>query len=391
MNTSVVAPRAGLWLNWQVAEMAELPRVLVVDDSRVVRASLVQHIKAQYEVREEADGEAAWQTLVLDQSIRAVVSDLQMPKMNGYELLERLRTSRLRRLQQMPFILVSGEETEEERGKARGLGASDFITKGSGAIEILARLGNLLALQQAQENLDSGREQMVQNPATGLFTRKYLELQAAQALSHSARHGIDVSLMVLAFDGYDVLSHKLGPVLAEEVGNRFAKMLASKMRQEDSLGHIAEGRFAVVSPGTAPNYCASFAERVRQAVEASRLSVQGQSLGLTVSIGLASVPTDLVSSAGALLELAEQRMQKAMQAGGNRTEAGGSLPATRPISLQHALELLRANRQGPVLPHLNSLLAQLLPLLALMDREMDLDLPVDKIERYLSEREQVKK
>lgn len=371
--------------------MPDLPRVLVVDDSRLVRASLVQHIKASYDVKEEADGEAAWQTLVLDQSIRAVVSDLQMPKMNGYELLERLRSSRLRRLQQMPFILVSGEETEEERGKARGLGASDFITKGSGSIEILARLGNLLALQQAQEHLDTGREHMVQNPASGLFTRKYLELQAAQALSHSARHGIDVSLMVLGFDGYSELSNKLGPTLAEEVGNRFAKMLAGKVRQEDSLGHMGEGQFAVVSPGTAPNYCASFAERVRQAVEVSRLSVQGKSLALTVSIGLASVPTDLVSSAGALLDLAAQRMQMAMLAGGNRIESGGILPATRPISLQHALELLRANRQGPVLPHLDALLAQLLPLLSLMDKELDVTLPIAELEHYLGERKSDKK
>lgn len=384
-------PRGGLSWKLPVAEMPDLPRVLVVDDSRLVRASLVQHIKASYDVKEEADGEAAWQTLVLDQSIRAVVSDLQMPKMNGYELLERLRSSRLRRLQQMPFILVSGEETEEERGKARGLGASDFITKGSGSIEILARLGNLLALQQAQEHLDTGREHMVQNPASGLFTRKYLELQAAQALSHSARHGIDVSLMVLGFDGYSELSNKLGPTLAEEVGNRFAKMLAGKVRQEDSLGHMGEGQFAVVSPGTAPNYCASFAERVRQAVEVSRLSVQGKSLALTVSIGLASVPTDLVSSAGALLDLAAQRMQMAMQAGGNRIESGGILPATRPISLQHALELLRANRQGPVLPHLDALLAQLLPLLSLMDKELDVTLPIAELEHYLGERKSDKK
>ena len=123
--------------------MADLPRVLVVDDSRLVRASLVQHIRASYDVREEGDGEAAWQALVLDQSIRAVVSDLQMPKMNGYQLLERLRTSRLHRLQQMPFILVSGEETEEERARARSAGASDFITKGSGTVDGL-KFGRIL-------------------------------------------------------------------------------------------------------------------------------------------------------------------------------------------------------------------------------------------------------
>lgn len=384
-------PKGVSWSISPVADVSTLPRVLVVDDSRVVRASLAQHIRAHYDVREEADGEAAWQSLVLDQTIRAVVSDLQMPKMNGYELLERLRGSRLRRLQQMPFILVSGEETEDERAKARGLGASDFITKGAGVNEILARLGNLLALQEAQDNLDSGREQMVQNPATGLFTRKYLELQAAQAMSHSARHGVDISLMVLAFDGYAALSDRLGPAMAEEVGNRFARMLGGKMRQEDSLGHLVPGQFAVVSPGTALQYCASFAERVRQAVEASRLTVHGQTLALTVSVGLASVPSDVVSSAGALLELAVGRMQKAMQDGGNRVESGGALPATRPISLPHALELLKANRAGPVVPHLNDLLAQLQPLLVLMNQELDLTLPVAEIERYLSERVKAKK
>jgi CheY-like chemotaxis protein len=92
--------------------MADLPRVLVVDDSRLVRASLVSSLQGHYEVREEGDGEAAWQTLVLDHSIQAVISDLQMPKLDGYQLLEKVRTSKLRRLQELPFILVSGEETE---------------------------------------------------------------------------------------------------------------------------------------------------------------------------------------------------------------------------------------------------------------------------------------
>ena len=98
--------------------MADLPHILIVDDSRVVRISLIKHLKEHFEIREEGDGEAAWQTLVVDHSIKAVISDLQMPKLNGYELLERVRTSKLRRLQQMPFILVSGAETEEERGSS---------------------------------------------------------------------------------------------------------------------------------------------------------------------------------------------------------------------------------------------------------------------------------
>ncbi len=299
--------------------MADLPRILIVDDSRVVRVSLIQRLKGHYEVREECDGEAAWQSLVVDHSIRAVISDLQMPKLNGFELLERVRGSKLRRLQQLPFIFISGEEAEEERGRARTLGISDFITKGTGSAEVLTRLNNLLALNSAQDSLLADRENLVQDAASGLFTRKYLELQAAQALSHAARHGLEVSVMVIGFDGFEGLRQRLGTPVAEELGNRFSRLLAGKIRQEDSLGHFCPGQFSVVSPGTAPAFCVTFAERVREAVQAARLSVDGQTVALTVSIGMASVPADRVGSAGALLDLAGERMQAAMLAGGNRT------------------------------------------------------------------------
>ncbi|MDP3639428.1 MAG: diguanylate cyclase [Azonexus sp.] len=363
-----------------------MPHILIVDDSRVVRMSLIRHLKGAYEVREEGDGEAAWQSLVVDHSIQAVISDIQMPKLNGYELLERVRTSKLRRLQQLPFILVSGEETEEERVKASALGVSDFVTKGAGSAEILTRLNNLLALSSARENLDTGREQMVQDPLSGLFTRKFLEMQAAQAMSHSVRHGVDTSVMVLGFDGFEGLCERLGRKVAEDVATRFAKMLASKMRQEDSLGHFGAGQYAVVSPGTAVVFCATFAERVREAVELARLSVQGQMVAVTVSIGLASIPVDSVVSAGALLDLAGARMLAAMQSGGNRTESGGVQPATRAISINHALELLAANRPDPVKPHLAVLARQLLPLLNLMNQELGLTLPMVEVERRLSGR-----
>ena len=371
--------------------MADLPRVLIVDDSRVVRISLIHHLKGQYDVREESDGEAAWQTLVVDHSIKAVISDLQMPKLNGYELLERVRTSKLRRLQQLPFILVSGEETEEERARARAMGVSDFVTKGAGTTEVLTRLNNLLALMNAQQNLDADRERLVEDPVSGLYTRKYLELQVAQALSHASRQASDVSVMVLGFDGFEALGERFGTGVADEVANRFAKMLAGKMRQEDSLGHFGKGQYAIVSPGTAPAFCATFAERIREAVELARLTVQGKTVALTVSLGLASVPTDPALSAGNLLDLAGERMRQAMLAGGNRTESGGASPATRPISVHHALELLAANRPGPLMPHLASLAERLLPLWQLINQELGLALPLAEVERRLSERKTLNK
>ncbi len=372
--------------------MADLPRVLIVDDSRMVRMTLIKNLKGHYEVREECDGEAAWQTLVLDQSLCAVISDLNMPKMDGYALLEKLRTSKLRRLQKIPFILVSGEEGEDERERARALGVSDFVGKGSGSSELLARLDTLLALSSARDNIEAGREAMVQDPSSGLFSRKYLELQAAQALSHGARYELEVSIMVLGFDAFEEVTLKLGTELAEQVSARFGKMLAGKLRQEDSLGHYGAGQYAIVAPGTSPILCAAFAERVREAVEVAHVAVQGRKLSLTVSIGVASIPGDAANSAIALLDLAVQRMGEAMQAGGNRVISGGSADSpVRNMKLQHALELITARREDVVLPHLDELGMKILPLLRLMSQELGLDLPMADIERRLHDRAALKK
>jgi len=369
-----------------------LPRILIVDDSRMVRASLVKNLKDHFDIREEADGEAAWQTVILDQSLAAVISDLQMPKLDGFGLLERLRTSKLRRLQQMPFILVSGAESEEERARAKAMGVSDFITKGIGTAEILTRLNHLLELSRARERIEQTRPQMVQNDKSGMFTRKYIELHVAQALSHAARHGGEVSVIVLGLDNYGAVCEKLGNDLAEQVATRFAQMLGSKMRREDSLGHYEVGQYVIISPGISPTHCASFAERVREAVSVAHVVAQGQKISLTISAGVANAPDDHVVSAGALLELAANRMREAMESGGNRIVSGGSGAAVvREMPLSEALEAIRAGHGDAVIPHLGVLGLQILPLLRLIDQECQLNLPLAELEYRLGERVHPKK
>ncbi len=367
--------------------MSDLQRILIVDDSRLVRMALARNLKEHFDVIEEGDGESAWQRLVLDHSIKAVISDLQMPKLDGAGLLQKVRTSKQRRLQEMPFIVVSGEETEEERERVRQLGVSDFVTKGAGSAEILTRLTNLLALYAAREGLEAGRESMVQDPNSGLFSRKYLEHQATQAFSHAARSGVELCIMVLGFDAYEDVCAKMGADLAEKVGARFAKMLAGKIRQEDSLGHFASGQYAIVAPGTSPTLFTTFADRVREAVEVAKVPVHGEPVSLTVSIGVACTPIDAVGSASELLELAGERMGLAMKAGGNRIYSGDGDPAAlRRVKIQRALELIAAGREDAVRPHLARLGVELLPLLNLMNRDYGLSLPMADIEHRLNSR-----
>lgn len=367
-----------------------LPRVLIIDDSRMVRATIIKRIRERYDFREEVDGEAGWQALVLDHSIQLVISDLSMPMLDGFGLLTRIRASRLARIREMPVLMLSGEEGEASLERAKALGVSDFISKSIGAAELLARIDSLVKLSQTQAKLKETREQQVQDPETGLFTRKYIELQAAQAMSHAMRHDSQVSAMVMGFDRFAALREEHGDEVVKQLQLRFSKMLANKIRKEDSLGHFAGSQFAVVSPGTPYPACESFANRLREAIEVANISLHGQRLTLSVSVGVANTPDDHVTSAGALLELAGARLKAAQQSGGNRVIACNAKPLTQLAapSLAHAMELIRAGHESAVIPHLLKLGKQVFPLLQLLEKELKLGLPLADIEKGMLDRAQ---
>ncbi len=132
---------------------APKPRVLICDDSRIVRASISQHLRDRFELREVTDGEAAWQAILLDSTVRVVISDLTMPKVDGFELLNRVRSSKVQRIRELPMVIISGEDEAGERERAASLGATDFIQKGVGAAELLARMEVLVRLSTTREML----------------------------------------------------------------------------------------------------------------------------------------------------------------------------------------------------------------------------------------------
>ncbi len=365
----------------------QLPRIVIVDESRIVRATISKHVRDLYDYREESDGEAAWQVLVLDHSIALVICSLSLPVLDGNGLLDRVRSSRLARLAQMPMLMIAGDNDEAiERAKAHG--ASDFISRGTGGAELLARIDSQLKLVQAQHQLKENLEQNVQNPETGLFTRKYVELQAVQAMSHAMRHNNEVSAMVMSFDNIGALREEHGVDVAKQLQQRFISMLSSKIRKEDSLGHYAGSQLVVISPGTPAAACESFGNRLREAIRTANIAVHGQRLNLSVSVGVSNSPADAVVSGGALIELAGSRLKMAQQAGGNQViSCNPGADAVSPVApaLDQALALINEGQVVKVMPHLAALGLQVMPLLRLLERRFGLGLPLAEIEKRMTD------
>lgn len=347
-----------------------LPKLLIVDDSRIVRATLLKHIRGLYETREEADGEAGWNALQEDGDIQVVLSDLTMPLLDGYGLLERIRGSDEARLREIPVIMISGDEDDSARERASALGATDFVTKGTGPAELRSRIASAVKLAQARVALEAAESRAMPNlvdPESGLMTAEGLVAHADKVLAFAERHRGEVCIMAIAFDGFERLRARYGEVPVGQLSQQFGQMLSKQVRKEDSLASLEEGSFLLVSQDTSYRTGHRFAQRVAQAVRGWSVQWRGESVSLSVSIGLAETCSDGLHAIDELVGRARLRLDAAVQAGGDCVmgcETEG-VCQEGPMSLEGALSLLANGRGDAVSGRLAELWGRLLPLLAL--------------------------
>ena len=119
--------------------MAETGKILIVDDesqiTRVLRTSFKAH---RYDVRTAADGVSAMDTFH-DWQPDLVITDLQMPEMDGIELCRAIR-----KISGVPIIILSVRGEERTKVEALDAGADDYVTKPFGMDELLARVRSAL-------------------------------------------------------------------------------------------------------------------------------------------------------------------------------------------------------------------------------------------------------
>jgi two-component system, OmpR family, KDP operon response regulator KdpE len=121
-------------------------RVLVVDDERPIRRFLNASLSGQYTVLEAATGQDALAVTVSGRP-DAIILDLGLPDLDGVEV-----TRRLREWTQIPIIVVSVRDHEEDKITALDAGADDYLTKPFGVGELMARLRVVLRRASAPES-----------------------------------------------------------------------------------------------------------------------------------------------------------------------------------------------------------------------------------------------
>lgn len=188
-----------------LSELRVATRVLVVDDVPQNRTLLERMLTAEgYSVTAAADGAMALR-MVEAESPDLIVSDIDMPNLNGIEFCRRVKENPATRL--VPFILITGLADRANRIAGIEAGADDFLGKPFDSQELKARVRSLLRLKRYTDELDSAESVILSLALTvearDPYTRGHCQRLAAYSLLIGERIGAsDEQLSALHRGGY---------------------------------------------------------------------------------------------------------------------------------------------------------------------------------------------
>ena len=118
-------------------------KIFVIDDELSIRMLLENYLGKKYDVITKSDGQEGIKFLEEGNIPDLIVADIQMPNLDGYELLKQVRASGF--FKDIPMIMLSGIESSQERVKCLRLGADDYIVKPFNPEELSLLIDNLIS------------------------------------------------------------------------------------------------------------------------------------------------------------------------------------------------------------------------------------------------------
>ena len=168
------------------------------------------------------------------------------------------------------------------------------------------------------------------DPLTGAYNRSTFHEIAEREISRARRAGQPLSIIMVDIDHFRPVNESLGNHAGDELLQKIAALIRTALRKEDMLVRYGGEEFLVMLPEVPGPGAVVVAGRIRKAVEAQPLLVAGQSVAITVSVGVSARLDEGPESLESLLARAEQALALAKQRGRNRVVAlslGRSLAA----------------------------------------------------------------
>ncbi|MEO0444262.1 MAG: diguanylate cyclase [Pseudomonadota bacterium] len=349
-------------------------RVLIIDDSSTVRIAASRIMGDEFDVLLAVDGEDGLDVIESDPNIQVVFTDLVMPEMDGFELLEAIRTHHREYISGLPVIIMTGAENPEiAKQKAFSMGATDFVTKPFVATDIRARAQSYAKLNDTTKTL---RQQTTIDSLTGLLNIQGFQKQLDKEIAFIQRHQYVISAMAIEVDHYKDMFISMGRNSTEAIISRIAKTLNENLRKEDSLARTGLAKFCVSMPLVSKENALEMANKICTTIEQLKVTLGGKRLLITASAGLTQLQPEDEFNASRTMLLLDSALHKAKKIGKSQFyilspddyRHAQALRETK-LSIDKLLEQLQKGEDTVIADQLDAAIDHLAPLLALLSNE----------------------
>jgi two-component system cell cycle response regulator len=259
-----------------------------------------------------------------------VLLDVVLPDLDGFSVCHRIRQrSRL----YIPILMLTEKRTDME-DKVGGLtvGADEYLSKSADDRELLARVASLLRIRQVIEDIynrmENGEQsyQTLRQPAltdrlTGLYNRHYFAEDLHRQFALARRYLNPLGCIMMDIDLFRDFNTRYGDPTGDWMLQGVASLMKQNVREVDMIARYGGEEFIILLPMIDIGEAAALAERLRKLVE--QHIWENPSLGklhITVSLGVAAIPTQDIETAEHLIACADKALHRAKANGRNRVE-----------------------------------------------------------------------
>lgn len=282
----------------------------VVDDSRTVVVMLTDLLQEQgYDVISTTNGKEALEQIDLN-SPDLIILDVEMPVMDGYETMKRLKASS--QTSNIPVIFHTTLTKAEVIKKLFELGASDYISKPFVPEELLARIEKEIKAINLQKLLKEKMSKLAEALSTDPLTRLHNKMHMISVINSklkrlkAEKRGV-FSLVYIDIDRFNDFTKVHGIIPAESAIKKVAMILKRTIRDKDTLAHWNGDVFMILCPQIVKEELDTMAKKIRDHIGKAPFS----GTNLTSTIAMIEVSTTDGIDKGILLSRLESKIKEA--------------------------------------------------------------------------------
>jgi diguanylate cyclase (GGDEF)-like protein len=287
--------------------------VCIIEDDAAQRELLLRRLVGeQLSVIEAHDGQEGLEQ-IRRYHPRVVISDLDMPSLDGFELSRQLRADAS--IDATYLIVVTSSVSRDMRHQLLHAGADDYLVKPCDFIELLARVRNGLRVRQLQERL---RRAALTDGLTGVWNHAHFRSLLDHEFARTRRYGGEVALVMLDLDHFKAVNDTYGHEIGNRVLQATARYLERMVRDTDLVARYGGEEFVIICPQTGADDAAQLALRIRRGFSDEVRVAECPQLRVTATLGVVCSADPEVGSVIDLINRADQALYSGKAQGRDR-------------------------------------------------------------------------